>query len=88
LWKELLSGSEIRVSTLAVVLVATALVYLFVIVFSIVTGYKIPELSLVLESLKSVMGFMTAGVIGNGAVSVGKGFVDAKASKNEMEVSK
>lgn len=80
MWRELLSGSEIRVSTLAVVLVCTTLIYLFIVVFCIVTGHKIPELEFILDNLKGVLGFLTAGVIGNGAISVGKCLVDAKTS--------
>ncbi|MCE5220046.1 MAG: hypothetical protein LLF98_01960 [Clostridium sp.] len=79
MWKELLSGSEIRISTLAFLLITTAVVYLFICLFSILTSYKIPELQFILDSIKGVMGFLTAGVIGNGCVSVGKGFVEAKS---------
>lgn len=80
LWNDLLAGSEIRVSTLAALLLATSAVYLFIIIFSILTAYKIPELEFVLTNLKGVIGIFAAGVIGNGAVSVGNGFVNAKAN--------
>ena len=79
IFQQMVSGSEIRVSTLAICLLSSLMVYLFIILFAILTKFNIPELNMVLESLKIIIGIFSAGVIGNGMVSVGKGFVDAKS---------
>lgn len=86
MFKELLSGSEIRVSTLAFSLVCTLSVYLFVVIFNIFKPIEITMVTLILDSLKGALGFLVAGVCGNGLVSVGKDAVVAKMG-NTKDVS-
>jgi len=78
MFKELLSGSEIRISTLAFGFVFILFTYLFVVIFNVFKPIEITLLTLILDNLKGVLGFLVAGVCGNGIVSVGKDAVVAK----------
>jgi len=72
-WKEILksfvSGSDIKISTMVILLTLTVFVYLGICVFAIFTSYKIPELNTILESLKYVIGIFAVAFTGNAFIN-------------------
>lgn len=86
----LLSGAEIKTSTVAVVTVATTLVYLVLIGTTIIYAYinkailHVPEYAY--DSLKSIIAIGILGMVGNGGVSILKDKVQADIGSTKGEV--